>query len=299
MDHKNIWSLLEEGSEILFDKYVDPAMDETVQNLSLPSDYFPWAAAIWLFDANPFTVAQFMRYFPYGLAQVNEERFASAVRQGYLAPDVQGIFRATEKGRSAAARLIQAGKEVMLTLNPMPKESLLALGDLLGRIASAALETSEPHEHILIDAKRDLYQRMSLFSTLGGFISHCLELEGFRDDCYIATWRAHRVEGHAWEMLDILSRGVSLKFAELHQKLSRRGVTEAVHADDVQELAGRGWVQDDSGIVHITSQGELVRAEVEAETERLFFAPWSCLCESELERLASLAHQLRDGLQSV
>jgi hypothetical protein len=41
-----------------------------------------------------------------------------------------------------------------------------------------------------------------------------------------------------------------------------------------------------------------VRAEVEAETERLFFAPWSCLNESELENLFSLSTQLRDGLDT-
>jgi hypothetical protein len=39
------------------------------------------------------------------------------------------------------------------------------------------------------------------------------------------------------------------------------------------------------------------RVTVEAETERLFFLPWSCLNESELEELASLAGQLRDGLK--
>jgi len=48
-----------------------------------------------------------------------------------------------------------------------------------------------------------------------------------------------------------------------------------------------------------TEAGKQVRAEVEAETERLFFAPWSCLNESELEELASLASQLLDGLRAL
>lgn len=29
------------------------------------------------------------------------------------------------------------------------------------------------------------------------------------------------------------------------------------------------------------------------------FAPWSCLSESELDELASLANQLRDGLKNL
>jgi hypothetical protein len=65
----------------------------------------------------------------------------------------------------------------------------------------------------------------------------------------------------------------------------------------VLELAGRGWAGDASGKIQITSAGEQVRAEVEAETEHLFFAPWSSLNESELEELSNLASQLRDKLK--
>jgi hypothetical protein len=56
-------------------------------------------------------------------------------------------------------------------------------------------------------------------------------------------------------------------------------------------------VDEDSGKIQITSAGKQARGEVEAETERLFFAPWSCLSESELDELSSLASQLRDGLK--
>jgi hypothetical protein len=126
MNLNSIWSVLEESSEILGDHCAYPAMGKTVRKLSLLPDWFTWVAAINLFASNSFTIAQFMRIFPYGLAQVNEESFAPAIQ--------------------------------------------------------------------------------------------------------------------------------------------------------------------------ITSAGKQVRAEVEAETERLFFAPWSCLNESELEELASLASQLREGL---
>lgn len=147
-----------------------------------------------------------------------------------------------------------------------------------------------------IEAKRNLYQRMGIFPTLEGFLGHCLELEGYCDDCYIATWRVCGVEGHTWELLDLLSRYESLTFADLHKELSGRGVTEEVHAADAMELERRGWADEVSKKIQITALGKRVRAEVEAETERIFFAPWSCLNESELEELASLASQLRDGL---
>ena len=123
------------------------------------------------------------------------------------------------------------------------------------------------------------------------------ELAGYRDDMYVATWQAHKIEGHTWEVLDRLSQNDALNFDELHEKTSGRGVTREIHAEDVQELARRGWAEDGSGVVKATEAGKQVRAEVEAETERLFFAPWSCLNESEVEELSNLASQLRDKLK--
>ena len=39
--------------------------------------------------------------------------------------------------------------------------------------------------------------------------------------------------------------------------------------------------------------------EAEALTDQYFFAPWSCLNESELDELSRLASQLRDGLKKL
>jgi hypothetical protein len=299
MNLKSIWSALEESSEILFDNYGYPAADEAAEELSLPPGYYAWVTAIWIFDANPFSIAQFMRYFPYGLARVNDERLASAVEQGYLASDGQWKYRATESGITAALRLIQTGNAVTAALTPIPKESLRTLGNLLARISDAAFNLPEPPAHVLIKAKRDCYQRTGTFAALEGFPAYCLLLEGHRDDCYFATWSAHGVDGHTWEVLDALSQNDALTFTNLHNKLSRRGVTEEVHVGDVKELIGRGWVEEGSGVVKATEAGRQVRVEVEAETERLFFAPWSCLNESELEELARLTSQLRDGLKGI
>ncbi len=297
MNLKSTWSTLEESSEILFNNYGYPAADKAAEELSLPPGYYAWVTPIWMFDANPFSITQFMRYFPYGLAQVNDERLTSAVQQGYLVSDGQGKYRATESGRNAALRLIQAGNNDMAALTPIPNESLRTLGNLLARISDAAFNLPEPPAHILIKAKRDCYQRTGTFAALEGFPAHCMLLEGHRDDCYFATWSAYGVEGHTWEVLDFLSNSDAITFEDLHAKLSRRGVTEEAHARDVRELVGRGWVEEGSGVVKATEAGKQVRAEVEAETERLFFLPWSSLNKSELEELASLAGQLRDGLK--
>lgn len=298
MNPNSIWSALEESLEI-FNGYAFSAAGKAAKDLSLPAGYFTWVQAIWLFDAEPFTVTQFMRYFPYGLAQVNDERFASAVQQGYLASNGQGVYRATESGRSSALRLIQAGIDLTATLTPLPKELLRTLGNLLARISGEAFHSPEPPVHVLIKAKQDFYERTGAFAVLEGVATYCLMLEGHRDDCYFATWSAHGVEGHAWEVIDVLSQNDALTFDDLHHKLSGRGVMREIHIADLRELIKRGWVEEESEKYQITHARRKVREDVEAETERLFFAPWSCLNESELEDLSNLAEQLRDGLRSL
>ena len=298
MNLNSTWSALEESSDILGD-YAYPAMDKAVKELSLPPDWFTWVAAINMFGSNSFAIAEFMRIFPYGLAQVNEESFASAIQYGYLVADGQGGYRATESGESLGVRTFGDANKAIAPLQPMPAESLQRLIDLLVRISDAAFATPEPPSHFILNHKREMYRRLGMKESLAGFVAHCLEMEGCRDDAYITTWGAHGVDGHTWDVLDQLSRDGALTFDDLHDKTSRRSVTREVHAEDVKELVRRGWVEEGSGVYQITSAGRQARAEVEAETERLFFAPWSSLNESELEDLSNLAMQLQNGLRGL
>lgn len=297
MNLKSLWTVLEESSDILGD-YAYPAMDKVAEEIGLSPDYFSWVAAVNLFAPDSFTLAEFMRIFPYGLPQVNAARLMSAVQQGFLTFDGPDQYCATESGINMAVhRVFQAANDSIAALHSMPDEALNRLVNLLTRLANTALGMPEPPIPFVATHKRRSYERMGMRDSLLGFVARCLEMEGYRDDAYITTWQAHRIDGHAWEVLDLLSQNDALTFDDLHDKLSRRGVTREIHAGGLQELARRGWVEESSGVVKITSAGKQIRAEVEAETERLFFAPWTCLNESELEELASLAGRLRDGLK--
>lgn len=303
MSLKSIWSTLEISSEILGD-YAYPAMDKAAANLGLEPGWFSWVAAIYLFAPHPFTLAQFMRVFPYGLAQVTEARFAAAIRQGYLTAQGQGEYCATALGENVAiSRVFQAANRAIAPrhrrLHLMPDEALQRLVHLLARLVGAAFATPEPPSPFIMAHKRAAYERAGMRDALEGFVARCLELEGYRDDAYITTWQAKQIEGHAWEAFDQLARDGALTFDDLHARVSGRGVPPDLHAEDVLVLIGRGWVKESAGVLHITPAGKQVRAEVETETERLFFAPWSCLNESELDELANLATQLRGRLQSV
>jgi hypothetical protein len=296
MNLNSIWSALEDIYDIL-GGYGFAAMDKTATEMELKSDWSTWLFAIWVFGSEPITTANFMRIFPYGLARLNEERFAFAVQHGYLVSDGKDGFIPTGFGMKAAHKVWRAAGDSLAALKPMPEAQMEKAFDYLARLGDAALSSPEPPSHYFMAHKRENYQNFEVVNPLERFIVLFGELSAYRDDMYVATWGAHGVEGHAWEVLDFLSHGDAVTFADLQKKLNRRGVTEDIHVRDVKELIGRGWVEESSGVYQITSTGRQVRAEVEAETERLFFAPWSCLNGSELEELASLASQLRDGLK--
>lgn len=296
MNLNSTWSVLEDIYNAL-GSYGFAAMDKAAADMELKPDWSTWLFAIWLFGSEPITTANFMRIFPYGLAHHNEERFVSAVQHGYLISDGKNGYIPTEFGMKAAQKVWRAAGDSLASLNPVPEAQMEKAFDYLARIGNAALSAPEPPSHYFMSHQRENYKLFPILYPLERFIILFGELAAYRDDMYLATWGAHDIEGHTWEMLDILSYGNALKFTDLHAKLSRRGVTEEVHAGDVRELVGRGWAEEGSEVVKATKAGKQVRAEVEAETERLFFAPWVCLNESELEELSHLAVQLRNGLQ--
>jgi hypothetical protein len=64
------------------------------------------------------------------------------------------------------------------------------------------------------------------------------------------------------------------------------------------ELTALGWIEETEGAYQLTAKGKRIREEAEALTIQIYFAPWSCLSESELADLLNLTSQLRDGLKT-
>ena len=296
MNLQTVWSILTEADEPL-DEYPVTAMMNIVAELNLLPGWLTWVVAGMMFGEESITTEKYMHLFPYGLAQTNEGRFASAAQQGYLTINDKGEYRLSNSGSEITQKILHAVDVSVDHLDPMPMERLQKLVDTLIQLVDESFAMPEPPAKWLISHKRRNLRPTEGSCLLRYVIYYYDQIAAYRDDMYVATWQAHGVEGHTWEVLDALSQSDALTFDELHNKLSRRGVTEEVHAGDVRELVGRGWAEESSGVVKATEAGKQVRAEVEAETERLFFAPWSCLNESELEELSNLAGQLRDGLK--
>jgi hypothetical protein len=293
---KAIWAVLEETFDTL-GSYGFPAMARAAAELNLESGWFTWIAATWLFGSEPITTAAFMRMLPYGLARLNEERFASAVRQGYLLSDGENGYIPTAAGLRAAHKVWREAGDALMRL-PMPEAHQNPLFDYLARLGDASLSAPEPPPHFFIAHKRENYQRFEVVHPPERFVVLFGELAAYRDDAHMAAWLAYNIEGNRWELLTTIWRGEINTLDKLSGELSSRGITRDEYAHFLQELAERGWVDEDSGAYQLTAEGKRLRESAEALTDRYFFAPWSCLNESELEELASLASQLRDGLEN-
>lgn len=294
MNLKSLWSTLNEADAPI-DECAMMSTMKLVPELNLPPGWFTWFAAAVLFGAEPITTETYMCLFPYGWARLIEERFASAAQQGYLVAE-DGKYRLSEKGAGVIQQITQAVNEAVAQLQPMPAENLGQFVNYLIRLADASSAMPEPPTKWLSAYKRRNMNPGEEASLPRLIIYYFDQVAAYRDDAYVSLWQAHGVAGHTWNTLDMLNQNNALAFDALYEKLRAWGVPQDVHAEDVKELARRGWVEEISGVYQITATGKQVRAEVEAETERLFFAPWACLNESELEELASLASQLRDGL---
>ena len=298
MNLNSIWSALEESYNRFNGISFEGSMN-TIADLNLPSDWFIWLVAVMFFGDEPISSAEFMRALPYGWQDALEERFASAARQGYLAGDGAGGYRPTEKGTDAVRRMVQADSDVVSPLRPTPEADAARLLSFLSRIADAALTAPEPTSKFIISHKRK-YMHPGRGASVNVLTVQCLnELEGYRTDAHRAAWMAHNVTGHAWDAFSHLWRNGASTLDPMYEMLQYNEVPKEVYAADLLGLAKQGWVREEAGTYHVTEAGKKIRDEAEALTDRYFFAPWSCLSESELEELSSLASQLRDGLKNL
>jgi hypothetical protein len=297
MNLNSIWSVLEEDFDILGD-YGYPAMDRAAAEIALEPGWMTWVAAIWLFGSEPFTTAQFMRMFPYGLVRLTDERFASAAQQGYLISNGANGYTSAEEGMRVAQRIWREAGDALADLTPIPDEHLQRLFNSLDRLIEASLSAPEPPPHFYISHKRDNYRQYETNYPLEDFVVRFGVLAAYRDDAHSAAWLAHQITGHAWEILTCLWRcAATASVEQLREKVGYRSIPMEVYVQDLKELAVRGWIKEDAGAYQLTADGQRIREEAEALTDRYFFAPWACLNEPELEELLSLASQLLDSLK--
>ena len=298
MNLNSIWTVLDESFEPLNnDAYTVWQKIATEQGLE--PGWITWVAALFVFGSDPFSTTGFMRLFPYGSARVLEARFALAVSHGILIARSENEYHATEKGMVWIKQMIHAAIESVAHLQPIPPADLQKIVDYGRRLTEASLAAPEPPSKFGASHYFKNMQPGQDESLLRFFIHYFGTLDKYRGNAHLATWKHYNIEGNRWEVLSYIWRGEFNTLDKLSEELSFRGITRDEYAEILQELIQRSWVEESAGEYQMTAEGKRIREEAEALTDRYFFAPWSCLNESELEELSSLASQLRDRLQAM
>lgn len=298
MNLKSIWSALEESYSVCSDTSA-PAIEKFAEESHLSAGYWSWGPAIILFPDETISSAQWIKIFPYGIPQTINGRLASAAEGGYLVADGEG-FRATEKGKAIAHQGLQALTDGIAHLHPLPLADIQRLVDYLIRLSDASFAASEPPPKFCLTHYKNYTSAFDDTAPLIRlFVHYFKELDFYRMDSHMAAWRSHNLEGNRWEVFSEVWGGRNNTLDKIFDELSFRGITRDEYASMLQELVERGWVQQDGETYQPTAEGKRLRDEAEALTDSYFFAPWSCLNESELEELATLASQLLDGLHAL
>lgn len=184
----------------------------------------------------------------------------------------------------------------MAQADPLPPADSSRLAALSGRLARAALETPPMPENWSI---RLSYRIMPEAEPPLPYFEQAVScLHAYRDDAHIAAWKPGGLDAPALETLTLLWRGEADSLDSVCEKHQRRGHPRQVYAAALVELRRRGFLEGPDPGPRLTESGKSFRDNIEQDTERYFFAVWSCLIDAEKDELADLATHLRVGLLS-
>jgi len=249
----------------------------------------------WVFEPTPITVELFQVRSPYTHPGLLAEHLSALAEASMLVPDPQGGYHLTANGREITQKIYGAAYRVMEKLQSLPLTDLEQLAGLLRRLVDASLAAPEPPGKwsIHLSCKTDPGDQAHLIVRIDQYLS---DLWAYRDDAHLASWRPLGVNGPAWDALTSLWRGEGDSPVTIQQKLARRGFSAADYAEELGNLAGRGWVEETAGRFRLTVKGNGIRQVAEELTDRYFYAPWAYLSIIELDDLYNLLVRFRETL---
>lgn len=243
------------------------------------------------------TRAEMQRDFdnPYGTFQLLLDHLPALVAAGYVTQDGEQ-YMVSDAGRTAFAHAAAAREAYLATLAPIPANDLRRLIAQLQEIANRLWATPEPsakpHQ-----ARSRRTPPSADAAPMVWLVDTVYSLWGARDDAHNAAWRAAGFDGPPF---DLLSRVWSSEATTL------LALTEAVQQfqrpEDVQSgvntLVTQGYLSPEGETVTLTERGQAIRDAIEAETNRIYFAPWPPLTAADARWLRTTIEAVIAGLSS-
>jgi hypothetical protein len=313
MNDHELWDLVRQAYVALASRY-DPVAERIVTESGVDARTWGVLLAVLTFDLTPSPLHPpsplppgegkggwgvearwFLVRGPYTAIESYLARLQAAASKGYLAEVAPGQYRLTETGRAATERFVAEVRAAMAQADPLPHAEAARLASLLDRLVQASLHTPPPPDTWSISLADKLLPAADPPLPYSEQLISCLL--AYRDDAHLAAWRPSGLSATALEALTLLWRGEAGSLEVLYQKLAPRGHPCQVYAQALAELRQRGFITGPDEAPRLTPAGQTFRDQVEATTERYFFAPWGCLNAGEEEELAGLLIRMRDGVR--
>lgn len=252
-------------------------------------------------DPEPLTREIFDHLYPFESPATKREHIENLLQKGFLEEIHTDTYVLTKQGRKAINRIFTIAHREIGKIQAIPFHEMKRLANLLEYVVAAALRAPEPVNKCSV--------LLSRWTDIGGtgpsatrIDQYLTDLQRFRADCQIASWKHYHIDGYVWETFSALWRGDANTIAGIAQHLSARGYTVDDYACAMSELMGRGWVEAGtaSGTFVVSPKGMAVRGEAERVTDQLFFAPWqAALSPDELDDLHDLFMQVLESMRQL
>ena len=295
MDNPELWDLTRAAHRVIMPFYA-PLFDRYAVEHGLMPRGLGWLFVALTFDPETITPNRLRVRNPYTAADIYLKELEAAAGAGFFVEALQYEFSLTPSARAETLRLIAAGRALMAQVDPLPPADSSRLAVLTGRLACAALETLPMPENWSIRLSFRIMPEAE--PPLPNFEQAVSCLHAYRDDSHLAAWKPGGLDAPALETLTLLWRGEADSLESVCEKLKGRGHLTQVYAGALAELRKRGFLEGPDAGPRLTESGKSFREKIEQDTDRYFFAPWSCLTDAEKVEMAGLATRLRDGLIS-
>lgn len=294
MDNYQLWKAVEEAWSALTDHF-EPMVEKKCKERNIDRRTWGLLLAVHTFEPEDTTPGHLMVRGPYASAEAYLERLQAAETIGLLDEVASGRYKLTDKGRKVALQIAEETREVMARVDPLPPADSGRLAIILDRIVQACINTPPPPETWAVTLCNKL---MPALNPPMPYIEQAFScLAAYRDDAHLAAWQRSGLSAMALESLTLFWRGEVSTLDDLCKKLARRGHPCQVYITVLGELRERGLITGPDQAPWLTGTGRVFRNEIEEDTDRFFYASWSCLEEPEKSELYGLLTRMRDGLR--
>lgn len=290
-----LFQLIQDNMQALGPHYNDVTAAIFEDHRMTGQDWF-YTFMAWSLEPEPFSADMMQTLYPYGSLDLQRQRLADAAEHGFLQAIGLHRYVPTDRGRAAMEGFFSTAQKALANLPPLDGVETPRLATLLGRVIAAIAEAEEPRLKIVFQTSRktDPGPQAAALTRIDQYLT---DLYRFRDDAHLAAWQGHQISGPAWEVLSYLWED---KAAELPEQIERRGFGPEKLAEVQAALVARGWIAAAGDGYTLTDAGRNVREAAEAETNRLFFAPWhAALSAAEIQEVGNQLIALRDALNAL